>query len=246
MSATGRLRSDSKVENIFGILYYAMLIAIPGLAIAFMVAFNLGLFSDNIVLWCFLLATTYLFIFTNILTLKDYYKQSNVHKGTIEFFLSKINITKPKGLANIFGSFDEETKEAWEPAFIAIGVASCFFAIGSIVTITVDGNYSFLIVFLYNTFLIALSIFINGDVINDKKVPSELLELMLEMKNIHESEKTDFLRKVRANIVRNGYITRREVFEACSEILVNQERLKQIKNKELEKEKYTNFLNKTK
>lgn len=246
MSAIGRLKSNSKIENLFGILYYVLLFSIPIIGISFIVALKFGFLDERIYLWSFLLAFTYLFIFTNLSTLKDYCKESDAHKGTIEYFLAKLNITVHKGFANAFSARTLDEGEDWMALTILTGMISFIGLIATFIIAMVDNNFSGLIVFGYNTFLLMISFFINSNIINNKKVPSELLELMFEMKNIPENEKRRFYSQVKQNIVSRGYITRLEVFEACSEILQYQERIKEVKNKENQKEQYTNFLNKVK
>lgn len=218
--------------------------AIPGLAASFLIALKLDYLSEHIYFWSFLLGATYLFIFTNLPTLKDYCKETDAHKGTIEYFLAKINITVPKGFANAFSSQTLEKGEDWIALTIMTGIFSCIGLIVSIVIVIGERDFSCLIVLGYNTFLIALSLFINSEILNKKKVSSELLELMFDMNNIPENEKRRFYSKVKHNIVCRGCVTRLEVFEACSEILDYQEKVKQVKKKENQKEEYTNFLKK--
>lgn len=246
MSAIGRLKSNSKMENLFGILYYVLLFGIPVIAISFIVALKFGILDERIYLWSFLLASTYLFILTNLSTLKDYCKESDAHKGTIEYFLAKLNITVHKGFANAFSARTLDKGEDWMVLTIFTGILSVIGLIVTFVIAIVDHNFSGLIVLGYNTFLLIVSFFINSNIINNKKVPSELLELMFEMENIPENEKRRFCSQVKNNIVSRGYITRLEVFEACSEILQYQERIKEVKKKENQKEEYTNFLKKVK
>lgn len=244
MSAIGRLQSNSKIENLFGLLYYIFLLSIPVLGLSFFIALKFNYLGDHVKLFSSMLALTYLFIFTNLLTLKDYGKASNAHMGTIDYFLAKLNITSSRGIGNGFSPSTRQKGEGWIVILILAAIISLSGLVSGLLIAAVDKNTSPLILFGYNAFLVLFSLFINSDIINKQKVSSELLEVMFEMKNISETGKRYFYSNVKNCITNRGFVTRMEVFKACSEILDEQVRIAKIKKKENAKEEYTNFLKK--
>jgi hypothetical protein len=246
MGAFGRLRSKSMLDKTFGLMFYMMIILVGALSV-----FAINDFVENRNLfWLFILGSTYLFVFTNIFTLRDYKNIYATHKGTIENYLAKINITESKLLGKgfkislskksnddfVFASEPYENNEFEGFYIIPLIFIVAFFVVG-LININKEGEL-FIYFSIYNLLLVGISVFINADTLNNSAVSPELLGEFFDIENISEEEKDDFKEIVKEKIESNGFISRKEVFCACKPIIENQ-KSREHKNKvEIEKQKY--------
>lgn len=246
MGAFGRLRSKSILEKTFGFMFYMTAILI-GSSTVF--AIN-DFFETGNLFWLFMLGSTYFFVFTNVFTLKDYKNINEAHKGTIEHYIAKINITESKFLGKgfkikgnkksssdfVFVSEPEEYSEFDGFYIVPFMLIVAFFIVG-LMNLHKEGEF-FIYFSIYNLLLVSLSFFINSERLNNSAVSPELLNDFFEIENISEEEKSDFKKNIKHKIEANGFVSRKEVFNACKPILENKKNREHRNKVEIEKEKY--------
>lgn len=246
MGAFGRLRSKSILEKTFGLMFYMMVILI---GVSTVLAIN-NFYETRDLFTLFMLGSTYLFVFTNIFTVIDYKNINNTHKGTIENYLAKINITQSKLLGKgfkiepdensntdfIFASDPAESNELNGFYVIPLTLIFAFFVVG-LINIRGEGEY-FIYFSVYNLLLVSLSFFINLEKLNNSAVSPELLSDFFTLEDVFEEEKSDFRKAVKRKIESNGFVSRKEVFNICKPILENKKNREHRNKVEIEKEKY--------
>lgn len=246
MGAFGRLRSKSILEKTFGLMFYMMVILV-GVSTVF--AIN-DFYETRNLFWLFMLGSTYFFVFTNIFTVMDYKNINETHKGTIENYLAKINITNSKLLGKafkismgeksssdfVFASEPDETNE-FEGFFIIPLILIVSFFIVGLMNVHGEGEY-FIYFSVYNLLLVSLSFFINSERLNNSAVSPELLSDFFTLEDVSEEEKSDFRKAVKHKIESNGFVSRKEVFNICKPIFENKKNREHRNKVEIEKEKY--------
>lgn len=183
-------------------------------------------------------------IIGKVVTVGDFTNIKKVHKGTLEYYVAKINPTKE---SIIKGAFDALLKY---PAilgaltvFIPAGVVSFFvyYLCEGRLDVVLSGGFliaSFIVLFLSGLYL--------ENMINSQKVPeSELLKID-EIEDIHLREKSFFKNKMAELISEKGFVNRKDILSVYYQILYQKEERIKEESINAEKNSYSNFTNSTK
>lgn len=224
MSAIGRFKSENWLDKIYGALYYSLILMLP-----INIYFVIKLYeNDNGTFLLSMTILTVLFVFANLSTLKDYKKENDTHKGTLDNFISKIKISQPNWLAKNFFSINGiKDASALVKCIFMISVMSTMISvfIGFLLLLT-NNNKDILFIGLYAMVLIPFSWVINYNFIGFIKVSPEFVNEIFEIKDITERQRDLMFLSLKAIFSKNESITRDDIFNICTVIKKEKEKNK--------------------
>lgn len=227
--AINRLRSENKKEKIYGVLFYIFWISIISLTVF--------MFFDKEqttpFAWSYL-AFTILFVVTTSPALNDIGSFKTYHKGSIEHFLSIVNMPRISFVHKLSNKFEDE-----DPKFAFI-MFSCITLFCSLITSVPQ----LFMLAVYNLLLIYVSYKISVYGLSKEKVSAKILTIFYKIEDLDSSDKERFKNRVMGVISHKGFITKLEVVDICKsfiETVENKKRLQIVNNKKNEYNEFAKY-----
>lgn len=183
-------------------------------------------------------------IIGKVVTVADFANIKKVHKGTLKYYVTKINPAKESIIKGTFDVLLQYPAILGALTAIIPSTAVIFFVYylceGRLDVVLSGGVLmaSFIVLFLSGRYL--------ENMINSQKVPeSELLKID-EIEDIHISEKYFFKKKMAELISEKGFVNRKDILNVYYNILIQKEERIKEEGINAEKNSYSNFTNSTK
>jgi len=242
-SLKGRLKSPHWFEKL-NALFYLMHIALIGY-ITYFLTFNAYLNHNKDTVHAIsgtmfmVLILTLIFSLTTLKSHSDYSKKDKFHKNTLDYYLADLNPSKGSFVYNIVSARTPFHGKCLHPILLSVLFISLIVGLMGIFS---KSEGSFIIPF-YNIFLVLISIFFGGAIINFCAVSSEKLNEFYELEDITLEDKKEFRKEILAVLEKEKRVDRETVLKVCLKIkkenrkikedLESEERYKQFKERTL-------------
>lgn len=236
LSAMSRLKSNSLKEKTYGVLYYLLIAS--SVYISYLLLFNYKELSLSEVWY---LTPTLFFTLTTLPAFSDYSNSKNMHRGSIEYFVSILNPCRKTLMYYLDSGESNYSKRRFSILNIDFVSSSLIFSIMFFVLLTspILDFYNPLLWIIYTSSLLIISYEIGRLIINNDAVSENILIQYYDVESLTSHEKEEFKYNVMSQIKRHGKITRREVYKMCiNELKYIERRKKELALEAVEAKKY--------
>lgn len=212
LSAMSRLKSNSWKEKMYGVIYYLLIAS--SAYMSYLLLFNDKDLSLSEVWY---LIPTLFFTLTTSPAFSDYSNSKNLHRGSLEYFVSILNPARKTFMYYLDRGELNDSRRRFSILNLDFLPLSIIFSILFFVILTspVLNFYKPLLWVIYTFSLLIISYEISRFFVNNDAVSENILVQYYDIESLTSYEKEQFKYNVISEIKRHGKITRIEAFKMC-------------------------------